>query len=304
MHRGARVVKAVLGILLAGIAVSPASGQDPPADRPTPGAAPEGPVELPPVEVIGATPLPALGIPRDKYPGNVQSITADDVVTPHLLDLSDMLYRRLGPVSVNGAQSNPWQNDVTYRGFLASPLTGSPSGLSVYLDGMRFNDGFGDTVHWDLIPRLEYAASYAYVDATYETDVTLASVTEAAGVRVDAGDRLPGIPRHSLKLNADVEIVKNLWVGANVLAASGAVLRGDDGNDHARLPGFAILNLQARYEPVKHLQIWARVDNVGDADYATAGAINFNALASPIGVERFVAPGAPRAVWAGVNVRF
>src|SRR5262245_63614859 len=66
-------------------------------------------------------------------------------------DMSEWLYRRLGSVNVNANQGNRWQNRVTYRGFLAAPLTGSPIGLSVYLDGMRFNDGFGDTVNWDLI---------------------------------------------------------------------------------------------------------------------------------------------------------
>src|SRR5262245_64905485 len=110
-------------------------------------------MELPGITVIGATPLPALGIPLEKYPGNVQSVTPEDAAR-NALDLSDTLFRRLGSVSINSSQGNPWQNDVTYRGFLASPLTGSAIGLSVYLDGMRFNDGFGDTVSWDLIPKL------------------------------------------------------------------------------------------------------------------------------------------------------
>ena len=114
---------------------------------------PPGTTALPPVTVIGTTPLVDLGIPLEKYPGNVQSLTDDDIANQHLLDLSETFYRRLGSVNINTSQNNPWQNDVTYRGFLASPLTGSPIGLSVYLDGMRFNDGFGDTVNWDLIPQ-------------------------------------------------------------------------------------------------------------------------------------------------------
>ena len=118
------------------------------AQAPPPAAATKPPevIALPPVTVIGTTPLSGLGIPVEKYPGNVQSLTADDLATQHLLDLSDTFYRRLGSVNLIASQNNPWQNDVTYRGFLASPLTGSPIGLSVYLDGMRFNDGFGDTV--------------------------------------------------------------------------------------------------------------------------------------------------------------
>ena len=52
------------------------------------------------------------------------------------------------------------------------------------------------------------------------------------------------------------------------------------------------------------MELWARVDNATDAHYETAGALNFNAFADPIGVERFVAPGAPIAGFAGVRVRF
>jgi outer membrane cobalamin receptor len=109
--------------------------------------------ELPPVEVIGVAPLPAFGVPLQKYHGNVQSTTSEAMEEQDALDVSDILYRRFGSVTISSTQGNPWQNDLTYRGFLASPLTGSPIGLSVYLDGLRFNDSFGETVSWDLIPR-------------------------------------------------------------------------------------------------------------------------------------------------------
>jgi iron complex outermembrane recepter protein len=138
-------------ILLVLLALSPAAAQAPSTESEKPETQP--PVVLPGITVIGATPLPALGIPVEKYPGNVQSLH-EDVAGRGALDLSDMLFRRLGSVNINSSQGNPWQNDVTYRGFLASPLTGSAIGLSVYLDGMRFNDGFGDTMSWDLIPKL------------------------------------------------------------------------------------------------------------------------------------------------------
>lgn len=65
----------------------------------------------------------------------MQSLTPEDLASRKRLDLSDTLFRRLASVNVTRSQSNPWQNDVTYRGFLASPLTGSAIGLSVYLDG-------------------------------------------------------------------------------------------------------------------------------------------------------------------------
>ena len=55
-------------------------------------------------------------------------------------------------VSVNETQNNPYQPDVLFRGFTASPLLGTPQGLSVFQDGVRVNEPFGDAVNWDLIP--------------------------------------------------------------------------------------------------------------------------------------------------------
>ena len=55
-------------------------------------------------------------------------------------------------VAVDEAQGNPYQPNLYYRGFEASPLGGDAQGLAVYVDGTRFNQPFGDTVNWDLIP--------------------------------------------------------------------------------------------------------------------------------------------------------
>ncbi len=152
--------------------------------------------------------------------------------------------------------------------------------------------------------RLAYFLNYAFIDATYQSSETLASVTDPNGVRVQAGDHIPGIPAHNLKVGAEVEIVKDLFAGANVIYSSGSYLRGDDANNQPKLDGYTTLNLAIRYSPVKHLELWGRVDNVTNTHYATAGALNFNAFANPIGVERFVAPGAPIAGWVGAKVRF
>src|SRR5437867_1925359 len=152
--------------------------------------------------------------------------------------------------------------------------------------------------------RVTYFINYSYVDATYRSDETLASVTEPNGVRVQTGDHIPGIPAHNLKVGAEVEIWNDLFAGANVVHASGSYLRGDDGNNQPKLDGYTTLNLAIRDAMIKHLELWGRVDNVTNAHYATAGALNFNAFAAPIAVERFVAPGAPIAGWVGAKVRF
>ncbi len=64
----------------------------------------------------------------------------------------------LGGVYVNDIQNNPLQPDINYRGYTASPLLGTPQGLSVYMDGVRLNQPFGDVVSWDLIPRVAIAS--------------------------------------------------------------------------------------------------------------------------------------------------
>jgi iron complex outermembrane recepter protein len=85
-------------------------------------------------------------------PANVQRAVAEQLQRSQSLDLTDFLNRQFSSVSINHAQSNPLQPDFNFRGFSASPLLGLPQGLSVYQNGVRINDPFGDTVNWDLIP--------------------------------------------------------------------------------------------------------------------------------------------------------
>jgi iron complex outermembrane receptor protein len=152
--------------------------------------------------------------------------------------------------------------------------------------------------------RLTYYLSYAYVGATYESSATLASVTAPDGVNVQPGDRIPGIPPQNLKFGAQVAVLDNLWVGTDVVSVSGSYLRGDDGNSQPRTGAYTLLGFNVRYAPFTFLEIWGRVDNVTNARYATTGALNWNAFADPISVQRFLAPGAPIGGWGGVKVRF
>ncbi len=105
------------------------------------------------VVVIGITPLHGAELDRDKVAAPVQVATAQDIDRSHAQDLTAFMSRALGSVYVNEIQNNPLQPDVNYRGYTASPLLGTPQGLSVYLDGVRLNQPFGDVVSWDLIPR-------------------------------------------------------------------------------------------------------------------------------------------------------
>jgi len=84
----------------------------------------------------------------------VQGLTAKNLEDSNALDLADLMNKRLAGVYVNENVGNPFQPDINYRGYTASPLLGTPEGLSVYLDGVRQNQPFGDIVSWDLITKV------------------------------------------------------------------------------------------------------------------------------------------------------
>jgi outer membrane receptor protein involved in Fe transport len=108
---------------------------------------------LAPVEVIGTTPLPGIGQPLVEIAAPVQSANRRELERSGTLNLGEFLNNAMGSVHVNDMQGNPYQIDVNYRGYTASPLLGTPQGLSVYMDGVRMNQPFGDVVSWDLIPK-------------------------------------------------------------------------------------------------------------------------------------------------------
>ena len=108
-------------------------------------------LEAPTVEVIGTTPIQGIGVPVSQVPANVQTTTGIEIQKQKTLDLSEYLDGNLGSVTLNHGQNNPIQPDVNLRGLTASPLLGTPQGLSVFVDGVRVNEPFGDVVNWDLI---------------------------------------------------------------------------------------------------------------------------------------------------------
>lgn len=118
-----------------------------------PAAAQQQPaITLPPVEVIGISPLLGTGIEKEKFPANVQTIDRKQFEESQPLTLGDMLNTGVGSVTINEVQNNPFQPDVQFRGFTAGPLLGTPQGISVYQNGTRINEPFGDVVQWDVIP--------------------------------------------------------------------------------------------------------------------------------------------------------
>jgi iron complex outermembrane receptor protein len=121
-------------------------------------AEPAEAVELEAIEVAAEKPTVKVGpfegleLEKEQIPGNLQSLTSEDIKQSRATSLGGLMNSKLQSVNVNDYQGNPFQMDVSYRGFSASPQLGTPQGLSVFLDGVRVNESFGDVVNWDLIP--------------------------------------------------------------------------------------------------------------------------------------------------------
>ena len=109
-------------------------------------------LDLPQVDVIGVTPLQGAGLDRDKVPTQTAVLTRDTLSRDGYADTLRALNENIGGLTLDEAQGNPYQPNLIFRGFEASPLVGNAQGLAVYVNGTRFNQPFGDTTNWDLIP--------------------------------------------------------------------------------------------------------------------------------------------------------
>jgi iron complex outermembrane receptor protein len=91
-------------------------------------------------------------IERDKIPSTTQSLTQQDLDPSKAPTVPDALMRTVPSVFIGDTAVNPFQPDIQFRGFVASPTVGTPQGLAIYQNGVRINESFGDTVNWDFIP--------------------------------------------------------------------------------------------------------------------------------------------------------
>jgi len=111
------------------------------------------------ITVVASSPIETEKV--DHASGNIHVISGEDLRKKRSVSLAEHLASHNPSIILNGATSNPLQPDVQFRGFVGSSLLGLPQGLAVYLDGVRLNEPFGDTVNWALIP--EEALETVYV---------------------------------------------------------------------------------------------------------------------------------------------
>ncbi len=170
-------------------------------------------IELDEVHVVSDSPLssPANGVSIYKTPSPVQTVTSDEMEETQAWSLADYMRRYMGSVSTNDVQNNPMQPDVQFRGFSASPLLGVPQGLSVYVNGVRFNEIFGDTVNWNLISEgaIERMDLHSGSNAVYG----LNSLGGAISIKTKTGFSAPGhsVEAYGGSWGRNVEEIMSGW---------------------------------------------------------------------------------------------
>ena len=150
-----RSLAGIMGGFVSTISISQAMAQSAPAQpttaQPLPVQTLPAAIELETVEIFATTPL-GTGMSALQIPSETQSIDAQEIGTLNQLTITEDFARRTPGVSTTDEIGSPLAQSLDFRGETASPVPGTPQGLSVYMNGIRINESYGDVVNWDLIP--------------------------------------------------------------------------------------------------------------------------------------------------------
>jgi len=162
-------------------------------------------------------------------------------------------------------------------------------------------------------------ARYSYARATYRTGFVETSPNNTTAnadgeITVSPGDSLPGIPRQLLKLRGVLAPAPAVSIGATLVAASSQYARGNENNldPGGTVPGYAVVNLDARWQVDPEWQVFGNVTNLFHTRYQNFGILGANYFRGPgntyapalAGPEPFRAPATPFGVWVGVQWTF
>jgi outer membrane receptor protein involved in Fe transport len=106
------------------------------------------------LRVYPTTPIstPSTALAVDKVPSSINFVDSAQIQRTNSLNITDALQQSVPAVNVSEVSGNPFAPNLEFRGYVASPVSGTPEGLAVYQNGVRINEAFGDNVNWDLIP--------------------------------------------------------------------------------------------------------------------------------------------------------
>lgn len=120
-------------------------------------------------------------------------------------------------------------------------------------------------------------------------------------IEVEPGDRVPGLPTHVLKAGVAVRPTTRWEIGLSSIGQSAQVFRGDEANILDDVDGYVVFAARTSYDLLDELQLFAKAENLLDEKYSTFGVLADPSGALPLASDpRFLSPGPPFGVWAGV----
>ena len=162
---------------------------------------------------------------------------------------------------------------------------------------------------------LNWVISYSFVDATFEDSFDVLSPNHSLAddegkISVSSGDRIPGIPQHQFKMNADYQLAEGFNIGLDVVNNSDQYLRGDESNQLDEIDGYTVVNLRAHYQVTEDLEIFATVQNLLDDEFETFGLLGEEPgevevpIIEDFEIPLFLGAAPPRAGFIGLRYRF
>ncbi len=174
-----------------------------------------------------------------------------------------------------------WQGAMFYsvnHDDIVFQSTGGTQGNRGFFDNIDSTERLGVNLSAQgEIEKLSWFVNYSFLKAVYGTDWQVASPNHPDNINgrlsVDKGDRLPGLPRHSLQAELQYMVTDNFNVSLEGQFTSSIYLRGDESNQMRQIPSYATFSLSGNYDVNDRLLLTARIDNLFDREYASFGLL-------------------------------
>jgi iron complex outermembrane receptor protein len=191
------------------------------------------------------------------------------------------------------------------------PLQSAANGFGFFANvGTTLRQGAEVSAQWTGDKWSAYA-NYTYIDAIYLTTFEEPSpfnpLADANGnIPITNGTQIAGIPKNTVKVGVDYAVTDKWHVGADMVAASGQVIFGNENNALPQVPGYAVFGLHTSYQIAKQVQAYGLIQNLFDQRYYTAGALfdttSFPNAAPFLTNPTSLGPARPFAVYGGLRI--
>lgn len=200
-----------------------------------------------------------------------------------------------------------------YRTLSTNDILNIPSASQ---QGFGYYANVGDTLRQGFEGQLNYRkgpftlrATYAYLDATFQNYLTLASNSPAADangyIYVQPGNHLPMTAANRVKVSLDWDVNERARVGADFLYTGAQYYVGDESNQAQMLPSYWTVSVNGAYKVTKNLEAFVLVNNIFDRKFYTYGTyFETSQLYQAFNNPQSVTPAQPLSAYGGIRLTF